>query len=205
MIRVEFRNYDCDKFWKNYPEVELSLDGNGYHAAYLANLFRDFMLSVGYTENTVDDYIPPIERIESHIEHKLQENFKKILEKSTKVSEESADNNTSAKNKSRVYKGSSYMGDLENIKAHTLDKCLELKLVETVYLDMETQKLVFGGTNVIPLTERDFKTVVGHYNRYKMYTIEGGGCVGCTIQKLSNVERDFNKFLVKIRVKYFTD
>lgn len=69
MIKVEFANYDIDEDFQDlFPNVCFEIAGEVDHAAYMAVLFRRFMLAVGYSKETIDKYIVDIDDIRGHIE-----------------------------------------------------------------------------------------------------------------------------------------
>lgn len=88
MIKIEFNTSDCDEFWDNYPNIEMSLNGSGHNLAYVLSMIRDFLLAMGYQEGSINDYLPPIGEgngLEDHIEERMKTKFNEFLERSSKT------------------------------------------------------------------------------------------------------------------------
>jgi len=90
MIKVIFDNVDVeDEFKDLFPNVELSMGVGSDHAAYLADLFHRFMLVLGYSPNTVDEYIPAIDDIRTHIDDRFNAVISALEEQKTNPSNDS--------------------------------------------------------------------------------------------------------------------
>lgn len=85
--------------------------------------------------------------------------------------------------------------DVEDI-ANEPDKTLDiLKSVGKLHLDESTHRLTFVGEDIITVTNREFKKVLGLYKLYIQYLKEGGNFYG--------VVNRFDQFLVELKIKYF--
>jgi hypothetical protein len=63
MVTFKYSTEDLEDFYKAYPDVEMTLNGDQPHISRYVGAFRSFLLGVGFTQNVVDNYVPECDEI----------------------------------------------------------------------------------------------------------------------------------------------
>ncbi len=58
MVKFSTSSEDLDEYYKQFPDIEVKLNGEVPHVSSYVYAFRQFLGAVGFGQGTIDEYVP---------------------------------------------------------------------------------------------------------------------------------------------------